>query len=165
MKSTVIDDRVVRLGDTLISNKKAHAIGLPPNRCIKVLIINRNSDRKIVIGLVDAKFNDGWHSLDGAIRSGSGYWLDGKDLFKYFKLHRLSESVIIKDDLLFRKINLKGKKGKLLAALPDCDEGMVEFDEYVEGCSCDGLGRAGHCLVVSNDLLEFVDVEKADKGE
>jgi len=164
MKSVTINDRVVRLGDTLISNKNARGIGLPSNRYIKVFIINKRSEGDIVIGLLDKQLNEGWHDLDGTIRSGSGYWLSGKELFRYFKLHRSSELVIIKGDFLFRKKNLKGKRGTLLAALPDCNEGMVEFDEYVEGCSCDGLGKAGHCLVVSNDLLEFIDIEKKEKG-
>ena len=169
MNSIMIEGKIVRLGDTLVSNKNTRkAIGIPSGRNVKVLSINREGPGgQIIITVHDRKHNDGWHSmnLDGEEKSGSGCAIRGKDLFRYFNSNRLSETVIIKGDFLFRKKNLKGKKGTLLAALPDCDESMVEFEEYVEGCSCDGLGKAGHCLVVSDNLLEFVDIKETKKGE
>ncbi len=161
MKSAKIDGRVIRVGDTITSNEKAGSLGLPPGRKVGIVAINKGAGKgKFTIGIANKDFIEGWHSLEGLLRTGSGYWLDGDQLFKYFKADRLSESVIIKGDFSFRKKDLKGKKGTLLATLPDCDESMVEFEEFVEGCSCDGLGKAGHCLVVSHDLLEFVDIEK-----
>ncbi len=164
MKSVTIDGRVIRVGDILVSNRKAPAIGLPAGRSVKIAIINKGQDRGAVIGIADDRSNDGWHNLDGLLKSGNGFWLEEKELFRYLKLNRLPESVRIKGDFLFRKKNLKGRKGTLLAALPNCEESMIEFEEFVEGCSCDGLGKAGHCLVVPHNLLEFVETEKAEKG-
>jgi hypothetical protein len=165
MKSVRIDGRLIQVGDRLTSSEESGRLGIPPNREVKVVDISKNrGGGEAAIGVADTRVNRGWHNMDGRLDSGSGYWVNSNELFEYFRPSRLSESVIVKSDFSFRNKNLKGKKGKLLATLPDCEDSMIEFEEYVEGCSCDGLGKAGHCLVVSHSILEFVGAKKMEKG-
>lgn len=165
MKSVKINGRLVQIGDRLTSRNQSGKLGIPPGREVKIVdISNRGGGGEAAIGVADTRVNRGWHNMDGRLDSGSGYWINANELFGYFRLSRLSESVVVKSDFSFRNKNLKGKRGKLLATLPDCDDSMIEFEEFVEGCSCDGLGKAGHCLVVSHSILEFVGAERMEKG-
>ena len=165
MKSVKVDGRLVQVGDRLTSIEGSTRMGIASGREVKVVDISNNrGGGEAAIGIADTKVNRGWHNMDGRLDSGSGYWINANELFGYFRPSRLSESVVVKGNFSFRNKNLRGKKGKLLATLPDCDDSMIEFEEYVEGCSCDGLGKAGHCLVVSHSILEFEGDKKMKKG-
>jgi hypothetical protein len=51
-----------------------------------------------------------------------------------------------------RGVNLEGKPCHMLAGLEDGTV-FVEFEEDVNGCSADGLGRAGYCVAVNTKVL------------
>ena len=59
----------------------------------------------------------------------------------------------INADVDFRKINLRGKKAKVI--LPTDKDGDVglEFQENLQAGSLDGIGKQGHCLYVQAELL------------
>jgi len=49
-------------------------------------------------------------------------------------------------------VELGGKPCRMLAGLDDGTV-FVEFNEDVNGCSADGLGKAGHCVAVKTKIL------------
>jgi hypothetical protein len=73
-------------------------------------------------------------------------------LFKYFILEPRSKMVIAKSHK-FRKLDLEGMECVILSPLPKGGSSMVEFKKDVGGCGGDGLGKAGHCLIIPNDKL------------
>jgi len=63
-----------------------------------------------------------------------------------------SNKHIIAVDYNFKGRNLKGMECELLADIGKYV--MVEMDEDVGGISCDGLGKKGHCIPISLDILK-----------
>ena len=111
-----------------------------------------------VIGLVDSKRHEGWGDLDGRVESRKGVWVEENKFSEYFDLIPKTKMVVTKG-FEFRKRNLEGFECEVLAPLPRGNSSMVEFKRNVGGCGGDGLGKAGHCLVVPNKNLR---AKKAD---
>jgi hypothetical protein len=63
---------------------------------------------------------------------------------------------LIKDEFVFRRKNLKGKVGNIISQLPGSQMLFVEFDEDLGGCSADGLGKAGHCVMIPQKYIKNV---------
>lgn len=114
-----------------------------------------------LIGIVSNQPNAvDWGDLDGMVAPGTGLWIDSRYLAQYFDLS-ISKTMIVKDKFMFRRKNLEGMKCRTVGTLPDNKSSFVEFDENVDGCSADGLGKAGHCVIIPHEYLKLVD--KADK--
>ena len=58
-----------------------------------------------------------------------------------------------------RGVDLKGRSCRMLAGFEDGTV-FVEFEEDVNGCSADGLGKAGHCVAVNTKVLTKKKREK-----
>ena len=92
-----------------------------------------------------------WHNLDGMLPSRAGYYIREKHLIDAFT--RVSDTMFISKPFSFKRRDLKNMKCKTISPMPGGKEMVVEFDEDVGGCGADGLGKAGHCLVVPNNVL------------
>jgi len=95
-----------------------------------------------------------WQDLSGYCDDGYGLWIDRGFMYKNFDFYEFGKKMIIKDKFVFKRRDLTGKKCHILGRLPRSKITFVEFDENVDGCSADGLGRAGHCVLVPHKLLE-----------
>ncbi len=109
------------------------------------------------VGVIASVKMPGWHDLDGTIPFGRGYWVNPNDFLKYFRpresVYPLANKKMKVKDFKFCRRDLSGMKCKVLASLPDGKSSFVEMIEDVGGCGSDGLGKAGHCVVVPNDKL------------
>jgi hypothetical protein len=88
------------------------------------------------------------------------------DIIAYFDSDTSVEEkqyCVIKTDVIVKKRNLKGLRCEIITQLEDGNY-FVEFEEDVGGCSCDGLGRRGHCIVVSAHSLTRGIKSKKMKG-
>lgn len=54
------------------------------------------------------------------------------------------------------KESLHRKKGKILSASFRPDYHNIEFDDNVDGHSCRGQGKPGHCLLVDDRYLKKI---------
>ncbi len=110
----------------------------------------RDDAGRILIG-IRGRHRENWHDLDGATENGTGYWLELTQACEFLDME-CNEPKHIKDDLQFKGRNLKGMKCKILTSIQG-SAFIVEFEENIGGISCDGLGRRGHCLPVSSNIL------------
>ena len=133
---------------------------------IEVEVVRFKKSSGQSIGLAASVPIEGWHDLGGVIPYGRGYWIGPNDLLKYFRLkrspHPLASKKVKVKDFKFRRKDLSGMRCKVLASLPDGKSSFVEMAEDIGGCGSDGLGKAGHCIVVPNDRLVE---EKPKKSE
>ena len=95
---------------------------------------------------------DGWHDLDGQVDSGRGRWFGATELGQYIDVP--DGQVVINKDINFKGRNLKGMKCQFLIEV-GADTAFVELEEDVGGCSADGFGKAGHCVVVNRGILKL----------
>jgi len=74
---------------------------------------------------------------------------------EYFMPHMqfLKEAKVVKGDFLFKKRNLKDLPCKIVFPIGTSHDVMVEFDEDIGGCSGDGHGKQGHCVVIDKRSL------------
>lgn len=70
----------------------------------------------------------------------------------------LGSRVVIKNvssDYWFHKETIsEGMTGVIIDAYSDVSG--IEFDKYIDGHSCDGLGRQGYCYYVKNECLHHI---------
>jgi hypothetical protein len=100
---------------------------------------------------------DQWGDLDGEVENRKGWWINKDNLAKCVSGWGGTYEVSVK--LEHRGVNLKGKSCRMLAGLDDGTV-FVEFEEDVNGCSADGLGKTGHCVAVNTKLLTKKKREK-----
>lgn len=107
------------------------------------------------VGLRSPQPIDSWGNLDGETDSRRGLWVDLGYFITNFDLN-MNKRVIIKGKFVFRRKNLEGMECRTVGMLPDGNSSFVEFGEYVDGCSADGLGKAGHCAIIPHEHLKAV---------
>lgn len=152
-----INDRPIKLniGSKLKLNKRGSVADLGRigdiAKIVEIRLARHVTDSKILIVRIGNPHLN-WGNLDGMVPNRTGMQLYLGDLLHYFDLSNTSEKVYISKDLTFKNRNLKGLDCKMLATLPNGDR-FVEFKEDIGGCSCDGLGKRGHCITVDEGLL------------
>ena len=107
------------------------------------------------VGLVSAKKVSGWSShFEGYDGYYGTLWPISK-VHEYFMPHMqfLKEAKVVKGDFLFKKRNLKDLPCKIVFPIGTSHDVMVEFDEDIGGCSGDGHGKQGHCVVIDKRSL------------
>jgi len=114
------------------------------------------SGRPSDIGIVSDKYREGWGDLNGVCDEGHGLWVSVSFLVRYFRVNSSPDRALIKDEFVFRRKNLKGKIGNIISQLPGSQMLFVEFDEDLGGCSADGLGKAGHCVMIPQRYIKNV---------
>lgn len=94
---------------------------------------------------------DTWSDLDGAVERYKGWWVRTCDLGECIEETDCS-GFEVAVEFEHCGIKLKGKHCHILGTL-DNGTVFVEFDEDVNGCSADGLGKSGHCVALKAKLL------------
>jgi len=134
---------------------------------IEIIAFKRTGPGNYNVGVAADRPIGGWHELDGRVPPEHGYWISPIDLFKYFLYkgspHPLQGKRTEVENFKFRKKNLNGMKCKILASLPDGKSSFVEMAEDIGGCGSDGLGKAGHCIVVPNNKIVEAKPKKKAK--
>lgn len=157
MLTVHINSRSVRIGvgSKLKLNRKGSAMDLGEVGDVaevKTIVQSRHlMDSKLSVVRLDGP-HPGWSNLSGEVPNGTGLYFYLENLTRYFDFVNLSGNVYISKDLIFKNRNLLDLNCKTLATLPNGDY-FVEFGEDISGCSCDGLGKKGHCIAVSKEVL------------
>lgn len=99
-----------------------------------------------------------WGDGEGATEPGYGMVIQSANFMTYFT-NKPYKRLVIAEDIEFKGRNLKGMSGKPLSKIGK--EMFVELDEDVGGCSCDGTGKRGHCVLVPRNALVRPTKEKA----
>ncbi len=82
------------------------------------------------------------------------------NICKRFNRSTASTTYVIDHDFVFKGQNLRDTHCRILAYLKD--EPFVECERHVKGYSCDGLGKAGHCVVVPIRYLKEAKYDERD---
>jgi len=93
---------------------------------------------------------DNWSDLDGEVENRRGWYIGISEL--EMCIGGIGEEYEIVTPFEHRGVDLTGKPCRMLAGLDDGSV-FVEFEEDVNGCSADGLGKAGHCVAVTTKIL------------
>jgi hypothetical protein len=151
---------LIEIGAEFVITKKGEARGYGPagSRAVVRQITDNGGEN---IGM---EFEDNWsgdyHNMNGLLDGNRGYWIRHSDLLSSGFFSQVNIDKVVKSDYIFKGKNLKGKKVKVLARL-DKEHVMAAFEENIGGCSGDGKGKAGHCVVMRNEAL--VAIEKGEK--
>lgn len=154
-----LNGRTFNTGDGVTFNDNARGICHGPSG-LKVTIRKiqdlGNTYKTIGLHSPNQRVED-WHDLDGEVGHCRGWWIRANDLEKC--IQESNDEYIIDKLIEHRGIQLKDKRCLVLGHL---DNGLVfvEFKENVNGCSADGLGKAGHCVAVKSDILTKKKREK-----
>jgi len=145
--SVKLNGRIYHKGDSITFNQQARGIlYAPAGLTVKILFINGSS-----VGLYSPHALDEWGDLDGEVDSQHGWWIDTNHLEQCVEGY-YEGTYEISGKLEHRGVELGGKPCRMLAGLDDGTV-FVEFNEDVNGCSADGLGKAGHCVAVKTKIL------------
>ncbi len=159
-ESITIKGTTVHIGNKLRANKNAEIRGICSSDEIVEIKAIKQEDH-IYIGLYSEQKHRAWGGLDGCVDSYHGFWQAADGLFNFFDLIH-SEKVVV-GDFDFKKRNLKGMRCKILYQNHREGQCFVELADDVGGGSADGLGKSGHCVILSSSLLENVDSAKVSK--
>lgn len=126
---------------------------------VEILIVRSGSSPTIGLHSPDQRI-DGWGDLEGNVGSRRGWWVAASELESCIR--EAAHEYEVNKDFEHRGVQLKGKKCKQLASMQDGTI-FVEFEEDVNGCSADGLGRAGHCVALDHKILKVCKQKKKEK--
>lgn len=127
---------------------------IPAGTYVIVNVIKAPSGRIDSIGIASKTAQSNWGSLNGEVPDYCGVWVHPDFLDRHFVLDRSGDKMIIRGEFIFKRKDLKGKPCKIVGTLPDSKIILVELQENVDGCSADGLGKAGHCILIPRKFLE-----------
>lgn len=116
---------------------------------------------RVSIGLESDRRIESFHDLNGMTKEYYGYFFNFSDFLKgHFVV--VPEEMLVAKSWIFKKKELKGHQCKFLGSVTD-KFAYVEFKDNVGGGSADGLGKAGHCVVIPKDVLAEVKDKEANK--
>lgn len=156
-----IDGRFYEIGSFVRTTRANSALGNLPVGTKLQLYCLHDAESEIVGLFSPNKSIPGWHDLDGKVALRHGWWARFDQLVK--TIEPLDETYKVRIDAQSRGISLKNKTCRVICQ-PEESIVFVEFDEHVNGCSADGLGKAGHCVALPPDALSKVK-EKSNKKE
>lgn len=159
----------VKVGDRFKINSYDKLAGfsgleeLPREEIVKVVSIDQK--RRVLIGIVpvSGRRYSGWHNLDDSLEKPIGYYIELRHLTRNFI--SIPNKAIVNKEFSFRRRNLKNMECKVISPMPGNKESLVEFKEDVGGCGADGLGKAGRCLVIPNDILLIIGKQNKNKSK
>lgn len=156
---------IIKTGMRVKLNRLAEEDGVAPEGCTPVVFkIKRGFNGEFdedMIALYNKDYKiDGWGHLDEQVESKRGRWFTATELAKYIDISDVQ--MIIGKDLNFKGRNLKGMQCQILIEV-DPNTVFVELGEDVGGCSADGFGKTGHCIVVNKEILKKVTLKQKEK--
>ncbi|MEA3296170.1 MAG: hypothetical protein U9Q27_03480 [Patescibacteria group bacterium] len=111
---------------------------------------------KLIVGMYFEKpCNPAYHSLNDLVEHGHGYWLTLMQLLSNSSFRFLPENIILNPDIKLKEKNIGNKEGRILKHIFDTKYIMVELLDNVGGCSGDGIGKAGHCVILNKDKIRY----------
>lgn len=147
-KQLDIGDRTVVIGDKCIITRQGQENGFGPRNVLLNIWGFKEADETL-IGLQSPLRNRGWADLDGNVSSRHGLWVTPSNFMSNMLLLSTKYSIL---KFTFRNKKLDGSKCKILHKGTD-GNAFVEMDKNVEGGSCDGLGKEGHCIILPFSML------------
>ena len=167
-----IKDKFYRVGDKLkfISTSNVGGfsglLSLTKGDLVRISIIKDNRKKSgYLMGIItDSGLRpEGWHNLDGYLTKNIGYFIEECHLLHNFA--PVASSMIVSKSFSFKRRDLKNMECKVVSSMPGNEESIVEFKEDIGGCGADGLGKAGYCLVIPNNVLSPVKEEGKEKAQ
>lgn len=153
-----VEGRVFRPGDRLEAVDISGEIHMcSPGMVVEILCIKNEPDSSIYIGVTSKTGQLDWHDLNGRCEAGHGLWLTPNTLLHCFR--KLPNVFEVKGSFSFRRQNLKGMRFRLLSRAED-NMLLAEMEENVGGGGGDGMGKAGHCVLLPAGLAKEVKVKK-----
>ena len=154
-KSVEINGQIINIGSPVtvtdaVLNSSYRNI-LEPGEIMFIRLIYVRKDNSFTLGIYSDEYKSGWHDLEGHTEDGHGWFFEDEEVRKYFKFRT---KVLIISDFEYKKENLKGLKGRIIAIIDKSDHLLVELEKNVGGSSGDGLGKKGHCLMVNRKLVK-----------
>ena len=129
---------------------------------VKAIKIDNSGD--IIVGICfESSYHTKYHDLDGMVKDGYGYWLTPAQLLSDSSFILLQEDIVLKPGIKLKEKDIGNKQGHILKHLSNTNYVMVELLENIEGCSGDGLGKAGHCVILEKDRINFKHKKKENK--
>lgn len=153
----------VSIGDIVTFNHTAVSRGVVPNPGYRAEVFCWHWDHADLVGLraYDPEYIEGWNDLDEEVEEEQGYWLEMDILVDVTDIaKRANPRYIIRHDINFKGLSLKGRECKLLARIQNTELSFIDLGEDVGGCSADGLGPRGHCIAIPHKSLEHVNEKK-----
>ena len=161
MSTIKIGSRTFSTGDTVTFNSKAKSTCHGPEGLKVVIHRIRGGGSSVVIGLYSPDQRiEAWADLDGDVPHHKGWWISADVLLQSIVCHNTNYERA--RPFKYHGTDLKGKPCRMLASL-DNGTVFVEFEEDVNGCSADGLGKSGRCVAVDNNVLAIRKREKHAK--
>lgn len=153
----------LQIGMIFIITEKGEDNGWGP-RGSKATIksVKLESSGDITVGMhFQTAYSSKYHDLDGMVKHGHGYWLSPAQLLNpSFIL--VQENVILHPGIKLGERDIGNKQGRILKRFSNTKHVMVELLEDVKGYSGDGLGKAGHCVILKENKI---NLKKERKGE
>lgn len=156
-----IDGQVYRIGDILESTDVTEEIDMCPVGTKVEVVCFCNKSGGYYIGVVNFEEMPNWHDLDGRCPHGRGLWMTRSTLARCFV--KKEEFYVVNKNFMHRRRNLKGMKFRLLTKTGHDRMIMAEMEEDVGGGGGDGLGKAGHCVLLPAGLASKVQTKKKSK--
>jgi len=154
VNSIKFNDIEVCVGDMLSLTLRAYdgGYGEVGDR-VKVISISQDASKtsRSILFLRRDTYHPNWSDANGKTKAGFGMAFEMCDFDAYFD--KLNMPMIICGTLVHKKRNLKGMECTVLARLTD-EMVAVQFNEDIMGCSADGLGKRGHCLLVNKIMIK-----------
>lgn len=138
------------VGDRLQANAKADEENVCKEGRVVTIVYIR--DQKDYVGIRSDEYIPAWGSLSGKTKDGFGRYVRLSEISLFFK-HVGSEVLVIREDVFFKNRNLKGMKCRYLLSIEGGSQSFIELTENVGAGGADGLGKAGHCVLVPDDKL------------
>ena len=168
LNSIVTRNGILSLGQQVTCNKKHldyDGYPIPMGRYTIAAMRKSTGGRELVGIKADQPVGHGWGNLEGHVEDGYGLWVD-KDFFSTVFDVNINLKMVVKDEFVFRRKNLEGMECRTIGTLPDGKSSFVELEEHVDGCSADGLGKAGYCIIIPHEHLKAAGKgAKSKKGK
>lgn len=153
------DEAVINVGDIIdISKSGTQAIGVPQGVSAKIMHIYQHNmyttESELELIRIDG---ESW-----APGGNTTIRICINDFVVWFDIKPIPKNLHIAKRFIFKDRNLEGMPCKKIVILKNGDY-FVELEENVSGCSCDGLGKVGHCIVVKKSILKETKPAKKTK--
>jgi hypothetical protein len=161
-----INNKIFTAGQKFVANKYAESNSYCNTGLVVSLECIKMDGGENLIGISSEKPVPHWHDLEGRVSDKYGYWVRSKPFLQCFNIVGV-QKMVVKGDVLHKQINLNGKKCKVLKNIiaPNGNKySFVEMEENVNGGSADGLGKHGHCIILSTNSLCVLPEDKKMEG-
>lgn len=152
LKQLVIDNEKVVIGDKCVITAYGMNNGFGPANIPFTICAFKKSDETL-IGIHSDIYIRGWSNLSETVSPGHGLWITPSNFRSNMRLMSIKYEICT--EFKFKNQDLRLMQCKILHRYKDGSV-FIETDKNVGGGSCDGLGKTGHCIVLSQDKLKKI---------